>query len=168
MNAVDGDISMNKVTLTQYEMVTAAMAGVFRHAENMANGVKDRHCANEKNGWQVHIDGALAECALAKWIDRYWEGKGTRGGSDVGPYDVRHAISDNLRLIIHDYDPDQRIFFFVTGSNGQYAVQGGIRAIDGKKKQYWWADAPSPAYFIPKDRLISAEQLRDLIVSGDA
>ena len=155
---------MTTVKLTQYEMVTAAMAGVFRHAENIANGVKDTHGLNPSNGWKAHIDGALGECAFAKWMNIYWPGKGSSSDADVGEFEVRTVELEKAKngygLLIKKTESHKtdRAFWLVTGINNQFKVLGAIWGRDGLQDKYWRSDIRSPCWIIKKSDLIDPNE----------
>ena len=145
-----------EIEISPAEMRMAAEMGISRQISNLAQGRPDAHGCALNVGWQVHIEGCCGELAVAKYLDRYWNGNfEDLKADDVGPYQVRTADNHNKRLILHDRDPDDRIFILITGLAPKYIIQGWVRAEDGKKKEFW-AD-PSrqnrPAYFVPLDCL---------------
>lgn len=147
---------MIEVTLETYEMLQAAMAGVMRQVESHKKRRPQNYGANpETNQWQRHIAGALAEAALAKYLDVYWSGKGVLRGLDVGNYDVRSSEEHNRRLILHEADPDDRIFWFVTGNNEVFQIHGWIYGHEGKQPEYWSDPQKTgrPAFFVPREAL---------------
>lgn len=145
-----------KVKLEQWEMQLGAMAAIQRQTENLLLGRRPAHGAGTKNDWQISVEGCLGEMAVAKALGMYWSGKGIFRGGDVGDYQVRTAGQDHYRLILHPEDPDDAIFFLVTGRNGEYIIKGWIRGVDGKRDEYW-ADPVGgrAAYFIPQTALTS-------------
>lgn len=143
-----------KVVLSPPEIMEAALSGVMRHVENLKNGKKPTYGCGVEQDWQLHIEGCLAERALAKHLNIYWRGKGKPTLPDVGLVDVRCSPGHNNRLILHSHDEDDRVFWFLTGINGTYIVRGWILGVDGKNQEYW-ADPQGgrPAYFVPQGRL---------------
>lgn len=142
------------VRLTASEILIAAQAGLLRTLENLVHDQPASHGGNESCRWQIAIEGALGEWALAKYLRAFWPGKGVPGAPDVGTVDVRTAPEDHHRLILHDTDPDERIFYLLCGRHGTYTVKGWLRAKDGKKPEY--RQDPTghrPAYFIPQEIL---------------
>ena len=139
-----------EVHLTPAEMMMAAQAGIMRHVENIKEDTDGTYGVFQPSNWQIHIEGALGEFALAKFLNLWWSGKGTRDAPDVDIYDARTADSDNKRLILHVRDKDERIVFFLTGINGSYKVRGWIKGEDGKKQKYWTdPNTGRPAFFVP-------------------
>lgn len=145
---------MNVIKLTSHEIMSGSFAGLMRHVENLKKGRKDFHGASKDVGWQINIEGCLGEMALSKFLGVYWQGKGTFRGADVGEYDCRTSSRDNGDLILHPNDPDNRIFWLVTGRNGEYVIQGWIKASEGKNQKYWRDPAGGrPAFFVPQSVL---------------
>ena len=143
------------VRLTNFEILDAATVGVQRSIQNMHNGAQPRYGAGTANDWQLSIEGALGEKALAKYLGVYWAGKGVIGSPDVGEHDVRTSTHSDGRLIVHQEDNAQRFIWLLTGSHGEYIVRGGILAKDAKQRR-WWCDPSGkgrPAYFVPQERL---------------
>ena len=148
------------INLTPDEILQGAIAGILRHVENLAEGFSGRTHGLKKNSgleWQLHIDGALTEMAVAKYFNldfMYWSGKGTRGAADVQNFEVRSSQDHNNRLILHPEDKDESIFVFITGLNGSYRIHGWIKAAEGKKREYWpGPNENRPAYYVPQDKL---------------
>ena len=143
------------VNLSPSEMMLAAHAGVMRQVENKKLGRKPFYGAGSNNDWQLNIEGCAGEYALAKYLGVHWSGKGEFRAPDVGVVDVRTTTHENGRLILHPDDPDDRVFWLVTGRNGDYIVRGWILGLDGKKEEFW--SDPSgkgrSAFFIPQSAL---------------
>lgn len=149
-----GANSRCSVELTFYEMLLAAHAGVMRQVQNCKDGLAPAYGAGDKNDWQLHIEGCLGECALAKFLGVYWSGKGELRAPDVGIVDVRTTRLDYGDLMMHKRDPDDRVFYLLCGVNGIYKVKGWILAKDGKKDFYWRdPTGKRPAYFVPQHAL---------------
>jgi hypothetical protein len=138
-------------------MMTAAQVGIMRQVKSIKEGRRDRYGAAMGNGWQLHIEGAMGECAVAKVLGIYWSGSVNNfDGPDVGMLEVRTTDGHANRLILHDRDNDDAIFVLVTGVNGVYEVRGYISGRDGKLPEY--LDDPiggRQAYFVPQDKLKS-------------
>lgn len=145
------------VELTYAEMQMATVIGVQRHIENIKNKQKSVRGEVPELAWQRHIEGALSECALAKFLNVYWS-KGKWDQPDVGNVDVRVTHLPHGKLILHDSDKDDRRYYFLVGINGTYDIKGYILGKDGKKPEFW-ADPSGknrPAYFISQEYLQEA------------
>lgn len=143
------------VRLTCSEMLNAAFAGVMRQVQN----VRDQRVANidaKADPWGAHVEGALAECALAKGLGRYWAGKGMFRGDDVtGRLQVRSTPHATGCLLLQPDDDDEATFWLVTGSMGVYVLRGCIKGREGKLPQ-WWEHKPGthrPAFYVPQSSL---------------
>ena len=145
---------MTEVRLSYAEILQGAMVGVMRQIQNLKAGRTHAHGAAPDKGWQMHLEGALGEMALAKHLDVYVGGTGVLRGPDVGDCDVRTTAGADNRLILHPDDPDERVFWLLTGQNGKYTVRGNILGAEGKQ-QKWWKDPVGgrPAYFVPQGEL---------------
>lgn len=145
------------VQLEWYEVLQATDTGRWRKISSMLAGSSNNHGFSGA-GWNEDIEGACAEQAVAKVLNRYWGGGiGTYKAGDVGPLQVRWTASHNNSLIIRDQDDDMAVYILVTGLCPFYQVQGWIKGIDAKQDIYLRGpnDRP-PAYFVP------ASALRDL------
>ena len=145
----------NKVALSLTEVLQAANAGIYRVVENIKINRGGTHGLKNNNDWNLHIEGALAECALAKFLNVYWEGKGSFNGVDVGSVDARSTRHEKGCLIIHPSDDDNRKYYLLTGFDGNYIVRGWIWGRDAKNQIYWTDPTGKnrPAYFIPQSKL---------------
>ena len=154
---------MIEVRLTLAEMQIAAQVGIQRQIQNLKNGAVPAYGAGSKNDWQLHVEGALGEMALAKCLGVYWDGKGKMRAPDVGECDVRTRSKHSYELIVHDRDDDDRYIYLLTGGNGQYIFHGGIYARDAKQKRYWKDPAGGrPAYFVPQAHLQNPSTQQDI------
>ena len=150
----------NIVRLDTFEVFTAAIAGAQRQVENLSEGRTPFYGAGVSNDWQLHIEGCLGERALAKFLGIPWTGKGVFRAPDVGDMDVRTTSSTSNRLILHQNDPDDRIFWLVAGLNGNYLIQGWVYGREGKINEFWCDPSGKnrPAFFVPANDLHRPEE----------
>ena len=149
---------MHVVTLTSTELLHGAIAGVFRHVQNLRAGRRDRYGCSPDEGWQKNIEGAIAELAAAKASGRYWVGLGALGdftAADVRGLQVRHSPGDDHRLVLHKTDNPADPFVLVTGRPPRFTLRGWIYAGDGQRAEYWLdpTGANRWAYFVPQTAL---------------
>ena len=71
---------MNNIELTMTEIMQSAQVGVMRRMQRLKSGYALPHGLKTGTEWQLFIEGALAECALAKFLGVYWEGCGEING----------------------------------------------------------------------------------------
>lgn len=154
---------MIEIKLTPAELLLAAQAGVMRQVENLKrNEGQNTHGYDERNPWQIHIEGCCGEMAVAKMLGLYWKGKGVRGDTDVGDMDVRTRPRHDTELTLHKSDKADRIFWHVTGTNGLYRVHGWIYAYEGQDEAFWSDkyNLNRPAYFVPNEVLRGPEDYK--------
>lgn len=149
------------VTLTAPEIMQAGLVGLMRQCQNIKMGREHAHGFDGANEWQVHIEGACGELAVAKHLGKFWCGNiGDLKADDVGPLQVRTAAQDHYRLILHESDPDDKNFVLVTGRCPAYRLRGWIRCVDGKLSKYWEDPATGrPAFFVPTRSLSPMNEL---------
>ncbi len=153
---------MNAVTLSTFEIMQAALVGVMRQCQNIRAGRVDAHGASNKMGWQLHIEGACGEMAVAKHFGIFWNGNiGNLRADDVGDLQVRTRSRHNYDLILHPSDPDDKAFILVTGVCPGYQLRGWILGSAGKKPEFWKDPAGGrPAFFVPTEQLEPLDTLR--------
>jgi hypothetical protein len=146
-----------KVTLTPYELRMAATVGVNRRIDSIAKGVKDQIPLESIPRWEIDVEGACAEVAVAKALGLFWDGSvGTFRRPDLhGRIQVR--LCRNRRypsLVVRPKDNDSDIFVLVLGSAPNYEIVGMIEG--GRAKRGQWLKSVSgrePAYFVPGEDL---------------
>ena len=146
---------MIEVTLTLSEVMSAAVIGISRQLQSMKMNLTNQH-GTEGNDWQIHIEGALGECAAAKAIDRYWPATvGTfKMGGDVGMIQVRTRSRHDYELIIRKNDDMDASFVLVTGTAPTYRVWGWHNAGDARKDEWLRSHGGRPpAWFVPHEAL---------------
>lgn len=143
------------VTLTPYEVQMGATVGLRRHLEALELRLPDRH-GYQGDGWGIHIEGALGELALAKYLGKYWDGSVNtfKRQGDVGQIQVRTRSRDDFELLVRPDDRDEDIFVLVVGQAPRYRVVGWIRGSEAKRPEWQqtYGQRP-PAYFVPQASL---------------
>jgi len=82
------------VELNRHEVLAAAVGGCQRRVTSMEVARPQFYGADERNNfWQIDIQGAIAEFAVAKAFDKYWEPATDKSlkslPGDVGFYQIR-------------------------------------------------------------------------------
>jgi len=142
------------IELSIHEILVASQVGVLRQCEDIKASKKSFTGEKQDTAWQRHIEGALSECAMAKFLNVYWN-KAPWFAPDVGEVEVRVTALDYGRLIIKEQDKDDMKYYLLTGINGKYNVRGYMYAREAKQEKY--LSQPSPdrpaAYFVPQSDL---------------
>jgi hypothetical protein len=127
----------------------AATVGVMRTISSLA---RDKSNTKDKNfGWHSDIEGALAECALAKWQGVFWDGGiNTFKAPDVGLMQVRHTPYTDGHLIVRTADKDDERYALVTGQFGTYHIHGWCYGSFAKQDKYIKDD---DSWFVPQQDL---------------
>lgn len=142
------------IRLTEEQIRFAAYAGVERMIHVIVAGRPETHGgSNGWDEWQRHVEGAMAEMAVASYLDITWEPHvGRVDKPDFPDFEVRSTRHNSGRLILHHEDRDEHIFVLVTGTRGVYKLRGWLKGGDGKQDKYW--DDPTgrnaAAFFVPQ------------------
>jgi hypothetical protein len=97
------------VTLDEYELAHAAMAGCQRRIASIAKQRPQYYKADDRqNFWQIDIIGMIAEYAVAKAIDKHWQPATNKRladlPGDVGIHQVRATEHRDGHLFVHPKD----------------------------------------------------------------
>lgn len=153
-----------QVNLEWFEVSRAALVGVSRNVEALRKGLQNSRPTKDKD-WDIHILGALGECAFAKATGRYWSGSVNtfKAGGDIGDIiQIRTRSKHHYDLIVRDDDKDDDLFVLVTGGPHEFVVHGWMRAKDAKREEYRQNYGNyGDAYFVPKTRLLNIQKLAE-------
>lgn len=147
------------IRLTTAEILSAGTVGFYRQLWCVSRGMPDSH-GFDGDGWDIHIEGACAECAVAKALSRYWLPTINvfKEGGDVGPYQVRRRSKLHYDLLVRPADvakyAPETIFFHVVGRCPTYKIVGWMRLGDTQKDEWVqeYGGRP-PAWFVPEAAL---------------
>lgn len=145
-----------KVTLKRHELFLGAQAGIMRRLEALKHGRSDRYGPPPSDLWGLDIEACLAELAVAKAYNLYWERLARDPAAllgDVSALQVRSTRRDEGCLILHAEDDDRAVFVLVTGSAPTLTIQGWTRGAEGKQEKWWKRGDGRPAYFVPQSAL---------------
>lgn len=147
-----------EVNLSPAELMLCAQAGVMRNVENIKKNYHNKYnMPSNAPLWHWHIEGCIGEYVVSKHLGLLWKGKGEPNTPDlINGDEVRISDLHTNRLIVHPNDAEDASFWFVTGSNGTYRINGWIKGHKAKDQKYW-ADPNGgrPAYFVPLEDLES-------------
>ena len=145
---------MKEIILTPEEMILGANIGCNRLVDSL-NKSLDTVSTGAKRNWSHEVEGCLAEIAVAKEFDLYFDPSlGKYRSKDVGKYHVRHTENEKGCLIIRPKDPDG-IYILVIGKLGRYKIIGGIDSKKARKMVQYIRDynGRPDAWFIPQNEL---------------
>lgn len=140
------------VTLTYEEIVIASFVGVRRRALALCKGL--RPVNNAADDADMQIDGAMAEMAVAKLLDKYFPNDfKTDISHDIEVRTTRHP---NGCLIVRQNDSDAKRYVLVICETPKFHIIGWVWGSDAKRPEYWRAPNGRPgAYFVPQSALKS-------------
>jgi hypothetical protein len=142
------------IDLSPSEMHIAAIAGVQRALDGIRRNRQARYGCEAGAGFDLNIIGCAGELALAKCLDRFWNGAfGSLSAADVArQYQVRASAYNgpNAGLILHPGDNDQQAFVKVLVRLPQVTLIGWLFGRDGKQDRFWTElQAGRPCYLVP-------------------
>jgi hypothetical protein len=125
-------------------------------------GRLERPHPDGQSGDQCHIEGAVAEVALAGATQFEYTGNlGDFTAADVGHLEIRTTDHPRGRLILQKRDADAAVFLFARiwwqhPKPPLVQLVGWIHGRDGKQPAYWWDAGQGPdrlAYYVPDHKL---------------
>ena len=149
--------------LTPDEMLAAGEVGGRRNVEAKAAGLPDVH-GYFGNGLEIHVIGAQAELAVARFLGVEWEATiNTFKAPDVLGCQVRCRSRYGYDLLIRRDDKDAEPYVLVVGT-GPFYIVGWIYGHEAKRDE-WLAEhgKRERAYFVPKDALRPPESLHAIV-----
>lgn len=151
---------MTEVRLTFGEMAASAMVGVYRQLESSRKNSVDQ-TASKDSGFTLHINGAMAEQAVAKHLGLHWGcGVNTYAKPDVDPnYQVKWRSQDQGDLFVPVKADDTDIYVLVTGQAPVFILRGWIPATEAKQFKVTAPGGFKPAHCIPQCDLRPIEEL---------
>ena len=151
------------IELSRHELLSAAVGGCQRRVTSMEVARPQFYGADERNNyWQIDIQGAIAEYAVAKAFDKYWEPATDKSlkslPGDVGFYQIRSTAHKTGQLIVHKADADDVPFILAIVSEpyvklAGYLYGGEAKEI-GEQRKYGCS-------WVPQDKLRSVTELID-------
>lgn len=128
---------MTLIKLTRQEMRTAAYTGVERNLSALVNKLPTSYGATErKTEWQNHVVGAIAEYAVAKFLNVYWNPAVDINFQeligDVQNYQVRATTWPQGCLLLHPKDKDEAPFILAVIESNIVTLKGWLYGYEGK------------------------------------
>jgi hypothetical protein len=161
------------VRLSEREMLLAASSGVQREVECLRKLDSGKSVVSEyeKNNnqvgpgglWQNHVEGAMGEFAVAKFLGLYPGAITDAKATDVGEhYEVRTRPLKYQELFIKKDEKEDKYYILVQGSYGRYTICGWISAYEVFTHRDWYHNnegKTSHRYWVPNEFLYSIETL---------
>lgn len=126
---VTGKLSLDGQALAEY-------AGKKRYRRRRAAGSKQRYGRKQSDHTtELEIEAIGAEIFVGELLGERWRDTDSPDyHGDVGlGNQVRHTRRENGRLLLHDSDKDDHIFYLVIGTYPEYTVIGSIVGGEGKR-----------------------------------
>lgn len=140
-----------------------SFVGYSRQLSNVSRGRIDRAECPKEGAWDVHVQGALAELALAKIINCFWSGNFDQlNKADVGAIEVRSTPLEHGCLLLREKDSSEAVFVLCVGRDANWRAVGWLPGIEGKIRGYWREPNNRPGcYMIPQTALYPMADLVD-------
>lgn len=137
MPEVDEERAVIKIRLSNFDVFWGAMVGASRHVKGFDN--KPRYGADPSKSWEMNCSGAVAEMAVAKWLNVFWDGAlGDYRAKDAGILQVRSTAYAKGQLLLHEADADDDITILVLcNEEPEFTLAGWIVNRLGKDRKYW-------------------------------
>lgn len=145
-----------EVILSAQEVVQGAQVGILRHCANLD---RPDSYGFTGDGWEIDITGALAEMAVAKYLNKYWSSVVDDPWQLDGDVDhqvqIRSSPRDDAHLLLHPKDKATDFFVLVTGRHRLFTIVGWIGGAAGKQDCYWGdpKNTRRPAFWVPPEAL---------------
>ena len=152
-----------QVELTPTEVMVASWYGCQRRVNAIRQGRRNRFGDADhrvgRSAWGLDVEGAAAEMAAAKILQRYMPFTiGDTKDDDLNGIHVRSTPYATGHLIVYDDDPADAPFVLMVGVLPSFKAAGWILA--GEAKQLHWLDEQGGQYWVPQDQLRSIDVLR--------
>jgi hypothetical protein len=161
------------VKLSEREMLLAASSGVQREVECLRKLESGKNVVSEYEKtfnsvgpgglWQNHIEGAMGEFAVAKFLGLYPGAITEKDATDVGDhYEVRTRPLRYQELFVKKKDKPDKYYILVQGSYGDYTLMGWITGFEVFARPEWFHNNSgklSYNYWVPDEFLNSIETL---------
>ena len=154
------------IELSPQEMITAGTIGVRRQVAALFQNRRPSHGAHDNSdsrAFDDHIIGAMAEYAVAKTLNLFWDpsiGKVKKG--DVGGFvevRVRRVGGTGLDLVIRPGDEDDAPYVLVHAEVPRFFIKGWLYGRDGKAGGFVWNEQRR-LWFIPPEKINAIEELK--------
>jgi hypothetical protein len=144
-------LRLNVVTIDPVEIAVATVCGTERHRRAQKAGARDRSHVATHDGLNIHIQGAAAEIAASKHLNRRWLFSAYKPGqADLEPdIEVRSTPRPHGCLVIRQRDHDDRPYVLVVGQIPSFRVVGWVYGHEAKR----YERRPDGSYWVPQTEL---------------
>lgn len=151
----------NLIELSSLEVGAGVRTGGLRQYQALKMGKREAHGYKGNDGWQIQIEGALGEIAVAKFLNIYWDSSvNTWKTEDLKGIQVRTRSEHHYDLIIRKDDSEESLYILVTGRYGKYNIRGWMEGSKCKDPQWIQTYAHrEPAFFVPQKVLNPMDNL---------
>lgn len=150
-----------ETTLTPIEMRLTGELGLSRRITSLSKAMNDKQIGGQ--AWDIDINGAMGEYALAKILKIPWEPTlNTFKVPDVGDLHVRTTTFQTGRLIIRPGDP-YGIYVLIIANAPIFRAAGWVNYHTGQfPLEYWTRPSKSgpECWAIPQEYLVSISELK--------
>jgi hypothetical protein len=147
------------ITLNPDEIQYGANVGIMRSMDSIRGGF-NKPSFYQKRDWNVDIEGALAEMAMAKMLNVYWDGhiKSFKNADIDGQFQIKSTNHRNGSLVFRPADKEVYTYILVITDCPHYTIVGGISGRRAVKFPLKPADSKGPeARWISQNDLTSIE-----------
>lgn len=149
-----------QITLDDSEYFHALVAGCMRRVSARQKNRQHYYGALPADAELLDIIGSIGEAVVAKYLDKWWVGRGQFRGGDVGDYQVRTTKYDTGHLLLNKNDYPEIPYILVTVSSGVGKIRGWMYAKEGQDEKYWKdKSGRGGAFYIPQSDLTPIEKL---------
>ena len=147
------------IELTPSEVALAAQIGSRRFIESKFSDRKEKIGASD--GWNNNIEGCLAEVALAKHLNAWFDPNLMKfGEADVLDWHVRSTHHEKGHLYIAEYEKTGK-YILMIGKFNKWRIAGWCHAEEVRQPIFFGTmreDRKVPCYWIPQNELNDLEQ----------
>jgi len=129
---------MTEIVLNRQELRSAAYSGVERRLNGIERNLPAMYGRDlRKTEWQNDVVGAIAEYAVAKYLNVCWNPATNNVAlkdlpGDVGTYQVRSTTWPNGCLLIQESDKDEAPFILAVVNDRSVTLKGWVYGHEGK------------------------------------
>src|SRR5438128_103617 len=160
------------ISLSLSAMERAAMIGVKRRLNAKFIGKVDTIQSPNRKVWDIDIEAAAAEYAVAIALGIKWQPsvKYNPSEPDIAPsIEVKHTSVDlpTQHLIIQKHNPIHHDYVFVLGRDERYRIAGWISGQRAMQDRWLRSNTNfGESFFVPQKELRSIDLLIEILSNG--